>query len=374
MSFTLRSDVSRWATYRELSAQPSIWRAWSRQLGQLAGQIHDWVNHRQPDEIWFSGAGTSAFIGDTLVSHLNRQPGPARFRSIASTDLVGCPQNYIRPGVRPLVVSFGRSGNSPETIGTLDLLDSHFPQADRLHITCDAEGELAKRELAGDGQQFTIMLPPETNDSGFAMTSSFTTMLLTALACFDAAKPEPAEQLLASLADAAEALLAALPSIMGESNFHAPSRAVFLGSGPLIGAARESALKVLELSAGRIPTLWDTSLGFRHGPKAFVQPGTRVHVFISGDPHTRRYDLDIAQEIREQFGPSTVMTLGDGQSESDLCLPTVGNDAWSSVLHVLVAQFLAVHWSNELGMHVDNPFGNGNLTRVVRGVTLYPWP
>lgn len=373
MNSTQRSEVSQWATYRELSAQPAIWRGWSSRLGQLAEQVQVWVKNRQHDEIWFCGAGTSAFIGDTLVSYLNRQAGPARFRSIATTDLVGYPQNYIRLGVHPLIVSFGRSGNSPESIGTLDLLDSHCPHADRLHITCDAEGALAKRKPAGDGEQITIVLPPETNDAGFAMTSSFTTMLLTALACFDGTEPGSTGHLLTALAGAADAMLAAFPLNVGESPLKAPSRAVFLGSGPLVGAARESALKVLELSAGKIPAMWDSSLGFRHGPKAFVQLGTRVHVFISGDAHTRLYDLDIAREIREQFGRSAVLTIGDGNSGCDISLPTVGNDAWSSVLYVLVAQFLAVHWSHELGMQVDNPFGNGNLTRVVRGVKLYPW-
>lgn len=366
------SDLDRWATTREIRRQPAIWRSFAPRLAGVAAEIKAWIAERRPDEVWFCGAGTSAFVGETLASYLNTAPGPVRFRAIPTTDLIAAPRNYLRPGVKLLVVSFGRSGNSSETIGTLDLLAAHAPEADRLHITCNANSALARTDNAGPGELRNIVLPPETDDSGFAMTSSYTTMLLTALACFDPTPPAPVAQLLARLADGAEQLLAgqldrliALPT---------PERAVFLGSGPLTGSSRESALKVLELAAGQIPTSWDSTLGFRHGPKAITNGNTRVFVLLSSDPHTRRYDTDLATEVAAQFGDHVVLRLGDPAAGADIPVPSVGNDAWSSVLYVMVAQLLSVIWSHKLGMTVDNPFASGNLTRVVAGVKLYPLP
>lgn len=365
-------DLDRWATTREIKRQPAIWRSFAPRLAGVAAEIKAWVAERRPDEVWFCGAGTSAFVGETLASYLNTAPGPIRFRAIPTTDLIAAPRNYLRPGVRLLVVSFGRSGNSSETIGTLDLLAAHAPEADRLHITCNAQSALARTDNAGPGELRNIVLPPETDDSGFAMTSSYTTMLLTALACFDPAPPAPVGEMLARLADGADTLLAgqldrliALP---------VPERAVFLGSGPLTGSSRESALKVLELAAGQIPTSWDSTLGFRHGPKAITNAKTCVFVLLSSDPHTRRYDTDLATEVAAQFGDHVVLRLGDPAAGADIPVPSVGNDAWSSVLYVVVAQLLSVIWSHKLGMTVDNPFASGNLTRVVAGVKLYPLP
>jgi fructoselysine-6-P-deglycase FrlB-like protein len=192
------------------------------------------------------------------------------------------------------------------------------------------------------------------------------------LACFDAQAPAPVQQLFPALAQAAQGLLERMAARAKQNAQARPARAVFLGSGPLLAAARESALKVLELTAGEVATLWDSTLGFRHGPKAFVNAHTQVHVLVSSDPHTQRYDLDVVHEIRRQFGPSAVCTIGPAQAQCDVVVPTVGNDGWSLVLYVLYAQYMAMYWSHAMGLHVDNPFASGNLTRVVTGVTLYP--
>lgn len=365
-------NLDRWETTREIRQQPAVWRAFAPELSVLASDIRAWLAMRAHDEIWFCGAGTSAFIGETLAAYLNRASGPVRFRAVATTDLVSAPRNFLRPGLRLLVVSFGRSGNSSESLGTLKLLDMHAPEADRLHITCNGESALARPSNPGPGEQRTILLPPQTNDRGFAMTSSYTTMLLSALACFDPEPPEEPQALITRLADAAEGLIArGFDELL---RLAVPERAVFLGSGPLSGSARECALKVLELTAGHVTTSWDSTLGFRHGPKAVVNRNTLVFVLQSMDPHTRRYDLDLAEEIADQFSPQTIVRLGDAASGAAIDVPAIGNDAWGSVLHVILAQILAVIWSERLGFAVDDPFAGRNLTRVVADVTLYDLP
>ncbi|WP_265646185.1 phosphosugar isomerase, partial [Verminephrobacter aporrectodeae] len=377
--------LRQWHTWREIHAQPAVWRAWEPRLAQQLPAVQAWLQQARHAAVWFCGAGSSAFIGEALASHLNaRSATPcgragaatARYRALATTDLVAQPRHFL-PADLPgplLVVSFGRSGNSSESLGTLDALDALAPDADRLHITCNAAGALALRAVPGPGGLRTLVLPAQTDDAGFAMTSSFTTMLLSALACFDTAPPQPLAQLLPGLADAAANVLQALPAWADRPDQGRPERAVFLGSGPLLGIARESALKVLELSAGAVATQWDSTLGFRHGPKAFVNAHTRVHVLVSADPHTRRYDLDVAQEIRRQFGAAAVCTIGPAAAQCDVVLPTAEHAGWSLVLYALFAQYMAMHWSHAMGLNVDNPFASGNLTRVVSGVTLYPVP
>ena len=355
-------------TEQKIEQQPLVWEAWSASLPDIAIDIRDWISKRMPQEIWLCGTGTSAFIADAIIEALNGQRNGVTFRNIATTDLVARPQDFFRPGSNLLVVSFGRSGNSSESVGTLDLLDRLAPQADRLNITCNDKSVLATRAAKGLDQQRVIVLPEACHDQGFAMTSSYTTMLITALACLG-------ETPIAEIAGRLEILAASARSILLQPlNHPPPRRAVFLGSGPFRGTARESALKVLELTAGKVTTFWDTTLGFRHGPKAVVDDQTSVYVFLSSDPLTRKYDDDIANEIRAQFPKIDVITIGaplPGSITPDITLGSKLEDVWNTAVAIIPAQRLSVAWSKSLGLNVDDPFSGRNLTRVVSNVRLY---
>ena len=355
-----RPDDSQ--TWQEIAAQPRIWSEWGPPLAKRAAEIRNWIAALGIEEIVFAGAGTSAFIGD-IVSFA--PPERLRLRAIPTTDIVSCPFECLRDDPRLLVAQFGRSGDSSETVGALDLLDGLFPRAQRLNITCNPNGALATRPAAGPGAQQTLVLPSATHDRGFAMTSSFTTMLLTAMACLDG-EIDVASRL-ADLSRRAPALIATF----ARKTPKRPDRAIFLGSGALKGLARESALKALELTAGRTVTSWDSALGFRHGPKAAIIGRDLVVAMIHPDPHTARYDADVAKEIRRQFPEATVLTIG-GEA-ADIALGEVSDARWDAVLYMLAAQVWGATWSAELGLNIDNPFVNsGNLSRVVSGVTLYP--
>ena len=348
------TDLARNTTFREILAQPAIWRDWGARL-PLA-DLRQWIAETEAQEVWFCGAGTSAYIGDILAAGLEGRPGP-RMRSVPTTDIVARPRAHLT-GTPKLIVSFGRSGNSAESLGLLDALDALAPSWPRLNLTCNATSALATRPGAK-----VVILPEATHDQGFAMTSSFSTMLLTAAAIFDASlPPEAAPTRFAALAGA---LASRIPAFTAQARAaRRPDRAVFLGSGPLGFAAREAALKVMELSAGRIPALWDSSLGFRHGPKSFTLGDTDLWLFRSADPHSRAYDDDLLAELRTQF-PRSNVTAPE--------VPQPFGDLWSAPLYVTLAQILAVHWSDALGLSVDDPFaGQGTLTRVVSGVKLHP--
>ena len=354
--------MTRSRTEEEIDAQPAIWRGWAEPLSDIARDARQFLSETGAAEVWFSGAGTSAYIGDILAAS---PPGPLRFRSVPTTDLVADPGRFLKTHEAVLSVQFGRSGDSSETVASLDLLDQVRPDIPWLSITCNAAGALATRRPRGTGRAFPIVLPPATHDVGFAMTSSFTTMLLTALACFDS-RFDPAAAM-PTLAAAADDLLPRLWSMPAPR----PARAVFLGSGAMQAVAQECALKVMELSAGRTLAVSESSLGFRHGPKSMLGDGAWVVVLVHPDDHVARYDHDIADEIRAQFPRAVVKTVGP--RGADLPVAGTGNARADAALYALTGQVLAARWSNDLGLNVDNPFANGSLTRVVAGVSIHPY-
>ncbi|MEM5475200.1 SIS domain-containing protein [Pacificibacter sp. AS14] len=350
-------------TWREINSQPDIWDAWVPELAQARTDIGLWIKDKGIREVWFLGAGTSAFIGDTLAAVAHPT---LTLRSIATTDVVGAAMDLPKMRDDLLVIQFGRSGNSSETIGAMHMLDGLAPQVHQLHITCNKDSALATRVAPGPGERRVMILPEATHDRGFAMTSSFTTMLLSALSVLDLEVDLQSQ--IGTLATSARRLIAQLSSTVMDR----PERAIFLGSGALKGIARESSLKVLELTAGQTMTQWDSTLGFRHGPKAAVVDGTLIAVMIHPDPRAGRYDIDVAREIEAQYPNAKVVTIG--QEACTVSFVGTKDARWDGVLYVLAAQIWAVMWSQALSLPVDNPFeGHGTLSRVVSGVTLYPF-
>jgi D-galactosamine 6-phosphate deaminase/isomerase len=212
-------------------------------------------------------------------------------------------------------------------------------------------------------------MPEGTNDHGFAMTSSVTSMMLAALTVLGA---EPDVALLADVA------AAVLPDLAKRARTLAEGRAdrfVYLGSGPLTGLARESALKLLELTAGRVVSYFDSSLGFRHGPKSVLNDATVAFVYLSNDPHTRRYDLDIARELCETLPDEHVITIGcrDDAGEETWSFPGLHDlpDAVVAPALLLAAQQVALATSRALGLDPDNPFPAQEVNRVVKGVSIH---
>lgn len=359
------------ATILEIGQQPGAWReVGGRADEETAGFLRGIVS--RPDlRVILTGAGSSAFIGEiaapALRRHLNR-----RVEAIATTTIVASPLDFLERHTPTLMVSFGRSGNSPESLATTALADELVDDVWHLIFTCDREGELG-RAHRGRANSLVIYMPERTNDSGFAMTSSLTSMLLSCLLILGPAGRSDVE----ALARAAEYVSALRPDIRTLAQTK-KQRFVFLGSGPLEGLARESALKMLELAAGEVVTYFDSPLGFRHGPKSVLDGDTLVVVYVSTDPYTRRYDLDIIAEIRAQLGQDAVMVLSTQPIPTALgsavLLPGLDglDDALVALPYLVFAQYLALFTSLEYGKTPDNPFPSGEVSRVVRGVTIYP--
>src|SRR5690606_23570998 len=76
-------------------------------------------------------------------------------------------------------------------------------------------------------------------------------------------------------------------------------RAVFLGSGPFQGTARESQLKLQELTDGKVICKFDSFLGFRHGPKVVINPSTLIIYLFSNNDYAHQYEVDLVKAINK---------------------------------------------------------------------------
>jgi tagatose-6-phosphate ketose/aldose isomerase len=360
------------ATIREISRQPDVWRELAGLLAVRRAEVDAFLAPllARPDlRVVLTGAGTSAFAGGVAASTLTRRLG-RRFDAVATTDIVSSPLAAFGEDIPTLLVSFARSGNSPESIAATRLADEVLSEVHHLVITCDADGALY-REHEGAERSQVVLMPERSNDSGFAMTSSFTSMLLTALTLFTASDGSAIE----TVAEAAERVIADQWEHLERIASRRYRRVVYLGSGPFTALAQEAALKLLELTAGRVVSFHDSPLGFRHGPKAVLDDETLALVFVSTDDYTRRYDLDIVQELRQVLGDEQVLvvTAGDGGDADVLHLEGLQqlDDAFTAVAAIVPAQILALSFALEVGTTPDNPFPNGNVNRVVQGVEIH---
>jgi tagatose-6-phosphate ketose/aldose isomerase len=366
-------------TAREIAQQPAVWRKVADLIGSARAEIDAKIGPllaRDDVRIVFTGAGTSAYVGDTIAPALGERFGrPAE--AVPTTDIVANPRAAFA-GDRPtLLVSFARSGNSPESVAATELAEQLLTEVHHLIITCNAEGRLATAHAARE-RSTVLLLPPETNDQSFAMTSSFSSMLLTGWLVTAGAGDEEVRTTCARVAAAGDALLAERVGEIEKLAFTAPGRIVYLGSGPLAGAANEAGLKILELTAGTVVPWSDSSLGFRHGPKAVLDPTTLAVVLVSGDPYTRRYDLDMAREMAGAVPDGRLLVLSADPVELDGAVtwsfPELAGagDVATALVAVLVAQVVALFSSVGVGCTPDNPFPGGSVNRVVQGVTIYP--
>jgi tagatose-6-phosphate ketose/aldose isomerase len=367
------------ATAREIAQQPAVWREVHNLLASGRDDIDAFLRPllADPDlRVVLTGAGSSAFAGEILAPALCRRTG-RRVDAVATTDIVSNPEEYFADDRTTLLVSFARSGNSPESVAATEFADRLLSECHHLVLTCDRSGRLYKKHEQLSGS-FVLLMPEATNDQGFAMTSSFTAMTLAAWLVLGAVS-DPGE-LVDRLAAAAERLLATRQEDVRRLACSGYKRIVYLGSGPLKGLAHESSLKLLELTAGEIVTYFESPLGFRHGPKSILDDRTLVVSYISGDRYARKYDLDLLAELKRSMRPGSVIaiTATDMGTEDPNFWLLEGlqgvEDAALAMPFVVVAQLLGLCFSLTLGYTPDNPFPNQEVNRVVQGVSIHPLP
>ena len=268
-------------TYREIRQQPRVWRKAYDIIRTRKAEIQDFLNANLDKDftIVLTGAGTSAYIGDALEPALSRVTRSVR--AIATTDIITDPSLYFDENSKVLLISFARSGNSPESVGAVKAVEKTAGKVAHIFITCNEDGELAKMK---GSNILTILLPPETNDVSLAMTSSYSTMLIVCSMIARIDHIEKDKESIDLLADKVEAAMDRYETKIQEIADRSFTRAIFLGSGALKGVAEESRLKLQELTDGAVMCAFDSFLGFRHGPKALVNPNSMLVYLLSNKP------------------------------------------------------------------------------------------
>ena len=370
-------------TTREIYQQPDVWKeafeAYQAKRDEIAAFLQDIADRHDYIKVILTGAGTSAYVGDTLVPYFKEVYDERKwnFNSIATTDIVANPETYLKKDVATVLVSFARSGNSPESVATVDLAKALVDDLYQVTITCAADGKLAL-QAHGDDRNLLLLQPAASNDAGFAMTSSFTSMMLTALLVFDptefavkAERFEVVSSLVRKVLDNAEDV-----KELVDLDFN---RVIYLGAGPFFGLAHEAQLKILELTAGQVATMYESPVGFRHGPKSLINEDTVVLIFGTTTDYTRKYDLDLVREVAGDQIARRVVLLSDQafglENVKEVALGCGGvlNDIYRVFPYIVYAQLFALLTSLKVENKPDTPSPTGTVNRVVQGVIIHDY-
>lgn len=369
-------------TTGEIKQQPELWAEVVADFQENGQAYQDYVSSLLSKydhlRVIFSGAGTSAFVGESIERYLNRvnKDRNISFEAIATTDIVATPEDFLDADQPTLLVSFARSGNSPESVATVEIAEKVVKDLHQVTITCSKEGKLA--QAAKDSDDNLLILQPErSNDKGFAMTGSYTCMTLSSLLLFDPTALDQKAGWVDELIKLGKEVIENEPAIQSivDNEF---DRVIYLGSSDFIGLARESQLKILELTAGQIATQYETPLGFRHGPKSFVNDKTLVILFGRSDEYSRKYDVDIMNEVfhdgiaAKTLSISTEKLAHDAEQfvlETDQAIP----DTYLTLPYVMIGQTISLLTALKVGNKPDTPSPTGTVNRVVQGVIIYDY-
>lgn len=369
-------------TTQEIKQQPELWEEafeiYKNNKDGIETFLDKIVEKYSRVRVIMTGAGSSAYVGESLLPYL-KQYGDEKafdFQAVATTNLVTNPKSYFKADFPTILISYARSGNSPESVATIDLGEKIVNDFYQITITCAADGQLANNSK-GDDKNFLILMPERTNDQGFAMTGSFTCMTLTTALIFEQTSFGDKKEYVNQIVELGNEIIERENEIENllDTDFE---RVTYLGSGVFAGIAREVQLKILELTAGAKSTQYDTSLGFRHGPKSFVNETSMVLGFVSNDAYTRQYDIDMLDELRLDQVADTVCAI---QVSSDTNFEgttfTVDKkynnvpDAYLALPFTVFGQIVSLITAVKVGNTPDDPSANKTVNRVVEGVTIH---
>ncbi|MEH7352404.1 tagatose-6-phosphate ketose isomerase [Neobacillus drentensis] len=371
-------------TTAEIKQQPDLWdetySLYTKKRVEIQAFLQKLAEQHERIRVIFTGAGTSAYVGDTVTPYLKGKVDEKKWEllSVPTTTLVSNPYEFFKADFPTLLVSFARSGNSPESVAAVEVAEQLVKNFYQLTITCAIDGELAKR-AKGDENNLLLLMPDRANDQGFAMTGSYSCMTLMALLVFDPLLVEEKWAIVQTIRQMGESVILREEDIQTIIDYDF-ERITYLGSGSLEGLAREAQLKVLELTAGKIVTAFDSSLGFRHGPKSFVHEKSLVFVFVSNQSYTRQYDLDILKELQQDRIANGICAISvDGETNYDGTTFLFDSDAhavpdaYLALPYVMIGQTVSLLASVKVGNTPDTPSPTGTVNRVVKGVTIYEY-
>jgi tagatose-6-phosphate ketose/aldose isomerase len=363
-------------TLREISQQPSTWIRTAELMRQSVRELSPLV--KSIASLILSGSGSSEFAGDCVRMVLQKELG-VNAQAIAGGTILTHGSHAISIGRPALMVSMARSGDSPESVGALALMLKTQPEFRHLVLTCNRHGSLANR-FREDPRVSVVTLDDSTNDRSLVMTSSFTNLVIAARFLGLTADPARYLSICIDSSHTAATLLQEHFGTLAHAGKTPFRRVLFLGSGPRFAVAREAALKMLEMTAGRVTTSCETYLGLRHGPMSAVREDTLIVCFFSTEPKVRAYESDVLRELaQKQLGLFRLIAgkdvPGDVVSASDVVIPYHGagdlSDYDLPVLDAIVGQLLAFFRCLQEGLSPDSPSQAGVIHRVVQTFALY---
>lgn len=377
-------DLGAIITTTEIKQQPELWaqayEIYKANKENLNNFIENIGKKHGQFRVIFTGAGTSAYVGNSVIPYLKKKNDMKKFiiESIPTTDIVSNPYDYLKEDVPTLLVSFARSGNSPESIAALNLGRQIVDDFYHLAITCAPEGKLAQM-TKNDEHNYLLLMPSKSNDQGFAMTGSFTCMMLSAILIFDNLDSDIEKAYIDAIIEMGRNVIDRKDEIheLINKDFN---RVVYLGSGGLGGLTQEAQLKLLELTAGKIATGYDSAMGFRHGPKSFIDENTLIFVFVSNNEYTRKYDIDVLEEISgDKIAKLTCAILVE--NENNFSGKTFGfenkynelPDVYLAFPYILFGQTISLFTSVKVNNKPDTPSPTGTVNRVVKGVIIHEY-
>ena len=371
----------------EISQQPSSWQSTYQRCLQQRAQLQAFTkesgiasNHRPAPVVFLVGAGTSDYIGRALADLL-RQRWACPVWAIPSTDLLTNMESLLVPGHEYFWISFSRSGDSSEGVAALQKALSSYPRIRHLVVTCNSSGRMAQQCSERPDQALAFVLDEAVNDQGLAMTSSFSNMVVAGQCLAHLEEMEGYREILDCMVTMGSKFLRDAADAASSIAAMNCSKACFLGAGPLAAVASESALKLLELTAGRIHTMSESVLGFRHGPMSALNRDSLCTLFLSNNPRRQPYEIDLLGEIRAKglAGVTVAVTpQRTAQLESladrliSLDAPPTFQDEYRPPVDVMFAQLLGLFSSVHAGLQPDRPSPNGAINRVVSHLQVYP--
>jgi tagatose-6-phosphate ketose/aldose isomerase len=376
-------DAGYFHTLREISQQPITWNETAarvvRHKARLLEMLHGSAGSSSAVKaVVLTGSGSSCYAGECLAPALQEEL-QLPVSCVSGGAFLTQGSSAAPPSHPCLVISLARSGDSPESCGAIDCMLQADTEDRHLIVTCNEMGKLANH-YRNMPRIFSLILHERTNDQSLVMTSSFTNMVLAArfLGMLDSA--DQYMKLVSSLGQAGRQVLLQYTQPLADIANQRIPLAVFLGSGGAYGAAREAALKMLEMSGGQAKTFAETFLGLRHGPMTLLHAGTLVVCFLASGNPARAYELDLIRELdRKELGVRKIIVGQDIPDEilqsGDLAVEVRGlqelGDFNAPLINILVGQLLAFFHCMFLGLQPDAPSARGIISRVVGPFPVY---
>lgn len=303
----------------------------------------------------FVGCGTSFYLAHSAAKYFQSLTGIPSQAAPAS-ELFLYPEHFIASHKKVKIIAISRSGTTTEIVEAVKSVKD-LENVDILTVTCNNQSPLL------EWSEEKIILS-HVEEKSVVMTSSFTSMLY-ALQLY-AAKLADSREETAQLKLASEEMKEVL-----KRSGHLKSLAenldleqfIFLGCGVYQGAAKESCLKLKEMTQTNCESY--STLEYRHGPISITNEKTAI--ILLGSEKTKALDTSLLHDVKKHGAYTVLISDCDQNSaaEADLFIPvqTEAKAPNQLVLYLPFLQMLAYYRALALGLNPDEP---RHLSQVVK--------